>query len=329
MHRELRIDARVLQTAVPSEVLDEIVACLLAGKHAFSSIANFSLVSYQFRRTALRRFFARLYVRSPSHWIHCCQIMGIFSWARFLECSSKTISIQTENLIEYYNLQAVEIDFSPDGLSTQTNRIQLIFQHLPTRLTCLTLTFLPRIDTSLLSLISTNFPALETLELTCTERLDETCCWLCYEESFSRTLHSPIPEYYSTVEDLAVAFATAIKPLRKLQHLVLGVFLSDVALPDNHVAHHHLYNPFDPLQGGADLPYGPDCCIFCADQDVEVRRREMVASATVAIIVESLETVTWSTYFAKNEPGDDEQTRETTAWVRRRDGKVHVRRTPW
>lgn len=68
----------------------------------------------------------------------------------------------------------------------------------------LKLTFLPRVDTTLLSLVAAHFPSLTTLDLSSVERLDEQCCWLCFQESSSCIVHSPIPDMFPSVDHLAV-----------------------------------------------------------------------------------------------------------------------------
>ncbi|KZT70779.1 hypothetical protein DAEQUDRAFT_724914 [Daedalea quercina L-15889] len=60
-----------------------------------------------------------------------------------------------------------------------------------------------------------------------------------------------------------------------------------------------------------------------------VRKRELIASALVARILPSLQTISWSTWFAQEENGDDPLNRLTMIWIRRCDGVLHVRRAPW
>ena len=113
---------------------------------------------------------------------------------------------QSLDILRYFtSLQELDLDFSCDGLSTQASRVLHIFNNISADLSMLKLTYLPRIDASLLALIAFRFPSLTTLELSCTERLDKTCCWLCFEESGSCTVHSPIPDVYPSVKNLAVS----------------------------------------------------------------------------------------------------------------------------
>ena len=124
--------------------------------------------------------------------------------SRVLSSSSVSLGSHLDTLGQFTSLQKLELDFTSDGLSTQTSRSLLIFKNIVVNLTVLQLTSLPRIDVVLLATIASRFSSLTALELSCTERLDKTCCWLCYEESSSCTIHSPIPDMYPSVEHLAV-----------------------------------------------------------------------------------------------------------------------------
>ena len=94
---------------------------------------------------------------------------------------------------------------SSEGLSTQRSFIKYFFKQLPPHLIHLELSFLPRIDVNLLSCIATKFSDLKSLELTSTERLIDDCCWDCYEDASTCTVHSPIPDVYCDAEDLSVS----------------------------------------------------------------------------------------------------------------------------
>lgn len=72
-------------------------------------------------------------------------------------------------------------------------------------LTHLKLTSLTYIDVSLLRLVSSSFPSLLRLHLSCTERILHTHCWGCYEESLQCVMHSPIPDVFPTQMDLMVS----------------------------------------------------------------------------------------------------------------------------
>lgn len=196
----------------------------------FSTIAGFSLASYQFRQIALRQYFARLYAHSKESWHNLCQIPGIYSWVRLvltprpnpcqnpklklhicaythfsdLDCLSTSILSDISHLLHFSNLQHVHVDFSPEGLHTQRTCIRKILKCLPAELTLLELSYLPKLDVDLLHRVAKHFPHLTNLKLTCSERLINDCCWACYEESSSCTVHSPIPDNHVDVDDLTV-----------------------------------------------------------------------------------------------------------------------------
>lgn len=77
-------------------------------------------------------------------------------------------------------------------------------------------------------------------------------------------------------------------------------------------------------------PYGPDQCATCAVLADRVRKTELIGAATLASHLPSVASVTWSTWFAQKEPGDNRQQRTTTIWTRHEDGGgVAARRAPW
>lgn len=62
---------------------------------------------------------------------------------------------------------------------------------------------------------------------------------------------------------------------------------------------------------------------------MRVRDRELEASALMGKMLLSLQTVSWASWFAQSELGDDPVNRLTTVWVRRVNEMVEVRRAPW
>jgi hypothetical protein len=110
------------------------------------------------------------------------------------------------------SLRALHISFAAEVKSTQKIRSMHIFVIPLTNspmlhLTSLTLTELWHIDALLLSTVSGAFPGLMSLHLSCSEHLDVSCCWACFEDSSSTVVHSPIPNYFPTVASLAVRFS--------------------------------------------------------------------------------------------------------------------------
>jgi hypothetical protein len=150
-------------------------------------------------------------------------------------------------------------------------------------------------------------------------------------------------------------FASALKPLVHLTHLHLGIFLSDDQLLYSHIAH----SLDDEGNGGmVDGSGRLSRCLKLAAEDV--RRREMDASAAIALQLKSIRSIGWSSFFtdneneseerhgadqeddqndqhtaAGNEKTGEESTDEvaldmkTTIWVWRTNEKIMLRRCPW
>ncbi|KAI1793502.1 hypothetical protein LXA43DRAFT_942349 [Ganoderma leucocontextum] len=313
---------------LPGEILDYVVAYLLSDTHAFSDIAAFSLVSYGFRQVAFRRYFVTFEVRSAAHWDNVCKIPGVPSCARQLKVPTSCVQSPLDTLSKFISLLSLEVDFSSDGLFTQRTRCLFIFKNLTADLTMLKLTFLPRVDTALISLVASHFPSLTTLELSSVERLDEQCCWLCFQESSSCIVYSPIPDIFPSVDHLARSFGKALQPLKRLEHIFLGIFLSDA---DVLICHFDRCAPAivlaSPRTGFySPPPFGPDQCVICVTEHAAaVRERERLASGLVGKALPSLKTIGWSSFFSKGGTGDSTQ-RKTTFCIRTLEEKAELKR---
>lgn len=245
---------------------------------------------------------------------------------RSLCASSRILSYKPTRLGYLTNLHTLSIDFAQEGLSTQHPRIKSLIENfdlasISLKLTSLTLSNLPRIDIVLLRLIAASFPRLTDLYLSCTERLEFGCCWSCFEDSLGCTIHSPIPDDYLDVSDMAVsscrqlqvsglmilyknAFASELKPLSCLTHLHLGIFLSDDQLLYAHIAH----SLGDEENMG--LVDGSGQCSTCFESAVrDVRMRELQASVIVAQKLKAIKCVGWSSFFTgmPSQNQDDEE----------------------
>lgn len=149
--------------------------------------------------------------------------MHTYSLSRMLHAPSSVFASQPLRLASFTHLLTLSIDFARDGVGTQHSLIKLFCKYLlpstprsasphsqvwehtdSSHLTSLTLTSLPRIDTSLLLLLVRTFPRLTSLSISCTERLDLSCCWGCFEDSAGCTVHSPIPDMFADIAGLAV-----------------------------------------------------------------------------------------------------------------------------
>ncbi|PSR82603.1 hypothetical protein PHLCEN_2v6036 [Hermanssonia centrifuga] len=309
-------------SAPPVEVIDRIVQFMLGYKHDFTIIADFSLVSYQFRQICFRRFFSSLCAFSKYKWANICHIPGVFNWTRSLMCDSNALHIRPDTLRQFLKLKTVQVNFSSEGRNTQLTSTKLILPCIPSYLTHLQLGYLPLIDATLLQRISSNLPALEFLELTCSVRLEPDCCWDCYEEAGSHTIHSPIPDYYCSAQDLACAFGEALQPLNKLKDLFLGIYLSEV-----NIFYYHIDHGFRRMRLLRTDPYGPEQCRQCHElYGEEVRQQEVAASASLARFLPSLKILGWNSFFAHEEDGDGWAEQRTTILIERVDEWIIAKR---
>ncbi|KAF9244107.1 hypothetical protein BU15DRAFT_42406 [Melanogaster broomeanus] len=353
---------------LPIELIEYILELFFRQYPSFRSIRPFSEANSQFRKVALRRYMISLRIDSAR------QLVSLERVHRSILSRSDSWGSAGFNWIK----------------STQKNRLRQIFDvplmNAPmVHLTTLTLTDLWRIDAVLLGIISKVFPGLTSLHLSCSEHLDVSCCWPCFEESASAVVHSPIPNHFSSVLKLSTDFAKALKPLTKLANLHLGIFLSDEEMLENHLEHYdsprayerilrttfgrkhigahtgtmlsqsaspsigHSENvsytedeedpdkaPATPPDELPPFPHGPDLCPICSIlvSAPEVQTRELEASLSFARKLKTLETISWSSFFAWKRPPPDEKKigdwrRMTKAYVLRADGRVRVRRRPW
>lgn len=130
---------------------------------------------------------------------------------RTFSAPTKILTKHLSRLLMFTKITDLSLDFLSEGLSTQQLSAKRIFSKLSdcsNKITCLTITYLPRIDVSFLRLLATNFPQITNLWLSSTERLDFSHCWYCLEESLECTIHSPLPECYIEVEDMAVCYTS-------------------------------------------------------------------------------------------------------------------------
>jgi len=196
---------------------------------------------------------------------------------------------------------------------------------LPNTITELTMDDLADIEMTTLKLIALKFENLTSLEITCNDRLDDSCCWSCFEESSSCIRHSPIPDTFPSAEDLTHAVKAALRPLKNLKNLHIGLFLSSEELLYEHFA--HAQAP-DNDEEGEEHPYGPELCLVCLTLYADkIRLEELNACLTLAQTFKELETVSWGSFFGR-------QTREvsnrmTSINIHRTDGRIRVRRKPW
>jgi len=233
----------VKKTQLPIEVIDYIASFLFEScpSGCFFHIHSFSLVCSQFRRVALRHYFSSIRVASakqlaaytnfhfslvsrnaPCDSVGFDYVKSVCSYIcshtftdkldRTLIAPSHALEATSWNPSLYRNLKHLMISFSSDGRQSQTTRLKRIFSPLvipltprfPPQLTSLTMTQLWRIDVPLLKTVASAFPSVKILHLSCSEQLDVSCCWPCFEESSTAVVHSPIPNYFNDITKLTV-----------------------------------------------------------------------------------------------------------------------------
>lgn len=92
--------------------------------------------------------------------------------------------------------------------------MHLLLENISADLYDLNFTDLAEVDHSMMQCIASKFTSLVSLELSCAERLDDSCCWSCFEESSTCFTHSPIPDTYSSCFTLVVSACNPLLTLR-------------------------------------------------------------------------------------------------------------------
>ena len=104
-------------------------------------------------------------------------------------------------------LKDLWIDFRREGLMTQRPVLNYLLGSITNgflNLTSLTMTAVPRLDVHLLKIVAQTCPSLIDLHLSTVECLIIECCPNCFQDSLTRSTHSPVPDIYPNVEMLAV-----------------------------------------------------------------------------------------------------------------------------
>ncbi|KAF8449364.1 hypothetical protein L210DRAFT_3703595 [Boletus edulis BED1] len=197
---------------LPLELIEYIIKLFHRRYRSFRALRPLSETNSQFRTIALRTYMTSLSIQSAKQLTSLLKV--------HMSMPSRTEGGPTQKI------RSTQIFITPLMNSPMTH------------LTSLTLTHLWYIDVLLLSMVSGAFPGLRSLHLSCSEHLDLSCCWGCFEESSSAVVHSPIPNHFRTVASLTSAFGKALKPLTKLIDLHLGIFLSDEEILEDHIDHY-------------------------------------------------------------------------------------------
>lgn len=225
---------------LPLELVEQIFDFFFLENKAFEDIRPFSMASTQFRTVALRRYMSTLRIYSKGQLVSYTLMHysiasrgsphaysgfdSITTLTRHLvACSSALMTSRWQPHL-FRDLRSMHISLAEDGSRIQGSILNRILSKptlpvMASRLTSLKMTGLWRIDVDLLSTVAKTFPGLTDLHLSCSENLDTSCCWLCYEESSMAVIHSPIPDHYANVKTLTVSLSTStsldvVKPHR-------------------------------------------------------------------------------------------------------------------
>ncbi|KAH6916289.1 hypothetical protein BKA70DRAFT_1092009 [Coprinopsis sp. MPI-PUGE-AT-0042] len=301
---------------LPVEIVERTIELYVTGHLQgdavpFSAIEALSQVSHTIRQTVFRYYFRRVSPNTPRHWAGTFYILARisseslrkgslkgFHWVRSLSASAATICHSPERLLLLESLTNLSLDLSHEGITSQAHAMmKRVFglvnpttSRMCSSLRSLRLTKVAYIDKRILEMIAHAFPHLQHLYLEATSRLELTCCANCYEDSLTLTQHSPVPRYFPVVQSLADTFGSALKVMKDLQHLHLGIFLSSEHYIENHLHH--------ALDAGAHAMWRWDAicvCETCQDAAESVHRDELLACLRIAQYVPTLKTIGWST----------------------------------
>lgn len=239
-HYAIQYQPKRSTVPIPTEILDRIASLALTCAaeslvDRFNAIAPFTLASFNFRQIALCRFLQTLHVDSISDWTKlrkllassqttcspaisssvkwtsqniCAYIHHYLTQHRTLHITAHVLGLHRVLPFPLNNLTTLHIDYALSGFPLERLYSRYIFDIMLnpglSSLQNLHLTSLPWITTALLKKISASFPDLKELLLSVTERLYLGCCWICLEDTAGTIVHSPVPDEYLTVEDLAV-----------------------------------------------------------------------------------------------------------------------------
>ncbi|KAJ3777651.1 hypothetical protein FB446DRAFT_633629 [Lentinula raphanica] len=296
------IDHKRPSPRIPLELIEHVLSFLPWGictrsTLSFAFTSGFALASRTFREMVFKAFFRSISLQDAC-WKRTLKIVSIardrthdtigFTLIRSIYAPLSSMKIN------FHGLRHLRLNFEQEGLQTQHPICQRLFPNLASsKLSCLVIDMLPRIDRTLLSSISKSFPCLESLKLSVTGRLtiERACfCWCCFEDVLECCCHSPIPDSHGDVELLAKTYATALQPLCDLIELQLGVLLSEERMIYQHMVHSN-------EQDNDSIVTSPYDCTVCGNYKHEVRSREGVASKIIFQSLPNLRQMKWSTFF--------------------------------
>ncbi|KAJ3995477.1 hypothetical protein F5050DRAFT_1573497 [Lentinula boryana] len=282
---------------IPLELIELVLSFLSWGICTRSTLSlaftsGFALASRTFREIVFKNFFRSIFLQDAC-WDRTLKLLSI-SQARALDTCPMYIVKDCMELRRLTGLEHLRLNFEKEGLQTQHPICQRLFPNLASsKLSSLIIDMIPRIDRTLLSLISRSFPCLKVLKLSVTERLtvERDCfCRCCFEDVLECCVHSPIPDSYGDVSLLAQSYAAALQHLFQLIELQLGVFLSE-----ERMVYQHMVHPDE--QDTNCIATSPSTCAICEMFRHETRIQEEIASRIVFENLPNLRQIRWSTFF--------------------------------
>lgn len=243
---EIKNSPALNRCTLPLELIERIFFFFFLKCKTFSDISAFSMANTRFRTIALRRYMRTLHIESRNQLVsHILMHYSIvsrsvepshvgFHWVKYaihaymLKMARLSHSVIIRNLSIapvvinstrlkfklFPNLRSLKLSLATTGGATQKDQLIRLYDNplapmTMLHMTSLTLTSLSRIDALLLNIVGKTFPMLMNLHLSCSENLDMSCCWICFEESSTALIHSPIPNYYADVRRLTVSHLNA------------------------------------------------------------------------------------------------------------------------
>ena len=237
-HTRTSLPPELRKETLPLEIIERIFHLFFAENCTFADIRPFAMASTQFRTVALRRYMTDLRLHSVkqlvSHtfihysiasrtsphirvgfgWVKCVQrayMRNILNASRNLSTTSMALASSRWQPELFPNLCSLHVSLSTVGSLTQNRVVGQILEPLGSlslsRMTSLKFTSLWHIDVPLIRMVARLFPMLTTLHLSCSESLDVSCCWICFEASSLAVTHSPIPNHYVNVSTLTVSIS--------------------------------------------------------------------------------------------------------------------------
>ncbi|KAG9126132.1 hypothetical protein FRC07_004780 [Ceratobasidium sp. 392] len=266
-------------------------------KAEWSCIHSLSLSSRLFRQAALDCWFFSVFVRQPSDWDR----MEAFSPVELVKTVSRIHVFASAldpsglaRLARYARLKYLSVNThvvwseSPD--SPHRYLVRDLVPHLPSSLIELEVSCMSpeQCQPGLLENISLACPSLRRLGFYSAS----SNCVPCAEEI---TLPFPLPEQFSTADELAEALATSLSSLKQIQYLALPIHLSHADIYEMHLGGGH------PLRRSLDREASCPRCV--ADYGPSTKENEVTVAERLAETLPKLKEICFATWVYGNGKG--------------------------